>query len=252
MNAIDELQHKDYKKLIASVLEEEDFAKLPHAHPARAYKSLVVRISISNTGNTDAAMLDRRRNIMRTRAVATIIKELHRAHSGIEKTYKTATQLYYWPGWKNLIRQAIDNCNTCREDQPRQARPTAAVQPPSAAEYPMNHMGTDVFDAIGKKWIVLVDRYSGYAWASELKHTDTMTVVEQLSDWFTEVGRPTCIWSDGGPQFRTEFSQFCSQHGIKHKLSSPYSPKSNGLAEAAVKNIKLIICLLYTSPSPRD
>ena len=66
MNAIDELQHKDYKKLIASVLEEEDFAKLPHAHPARAYKSLVVRISISNTGNTDVAMLDGQRIIVPT------------------------------------------------------------------------------------------------------------------------------------------------------------------------------------------
>ena len=117
---------------------------------ARAYKSLAGRISISNTGNTDVAMPDGRRIIVPARAVATIIKEIHRAHSGIEKTYKTTTHLYNWPGMKNSIRQAIDDCNTCREDQPRQPKPTAAVQPPSAAEYPMNHMGTDLFDAIGR------------------------------------------------------------------------------------------------------
>ena len=29
-NAIEELQHEDYKKLISTVLEEEDFAKLPN------------------------------------------------------------------------------------------------------------------------------------------------------------------------------------------------------------------------------
>ena len=46
MNAIEELQHEDYKKLISAVLEEEDFAKLPKDHPARAYKSLAHRISI--------------------------------------------------------------------------------------------------------------------------------------------------------------------------------------------------------------
>ena len=38
-----------------------------------------------------------------------------------------------------------------------------------------------------------------------------------------------------------ELSHFCDRHGIKHELSSPYNPESNGLAEAAVKNIKAII-----------
>ena len=33
-----------------------------------------------------------------------ILKELHRSHSGILKTYTTATQLYYWPGMKNSMR----------------------------------------------------------------------------------------------------------------------------------------------------
>ena len=62
--------------------------------------------------------------------------------------------------------------------------------------------------------------------------------VGQLSDWFTEFGWPTAIRTDGGPQFRT---LFCNQNGIKHELSSPYNPESDGLAEAAVKNIKSII-----------
>ena len=57
-NAIKELQHEDCKKLISAILKEENFAKLPNDHPARTYKSLADRISISHTGNTDVAMLD--------------------------------------------------------------------------------------------------------------------------------------------------------------------------------------------------
>ena len=57
----------------------------------------------------------------------------------------------------------------------------------------MNEVGTDLFDAIGKKWIVLVDRYSGYAWTQELRRTDTATVTGQLSEWFTEFGWPSAI-----------------------------------------------------------
>ena len=105
----------------------------------------------------------------------------------------------------------------------------------------MNEVGTDLFDAIGKKWIVLVDRYLGYAWTHELKRTDTATVIGQLSDWFTKVGWPTAIRTDGGPQFQTELTHFCDRHVIKHELSSPYNPESNGLAEAAVKNIKSVL-----------
>ena len=44
-----------------------------------------------------------------------------------------------------------------------------------------------------------------------------------------------------GPQFRTEFSAFCRNNGIKREPSSTYNPESNGLAEAAVKNIKTLI-----------
>ena len=151
MNAIEELQHEDYKKLISTVLEEEDFAKLPNKHPARAYKSLSHRISILNTGNTNVAMLDGRRIIVPNTAISTITQELHRAHSVVEKTYKTAGQLYYWPGMKNSIRQTIANCKVCREDRPAQARPTANIAQPSSALYPMNEVVTDLFDAIGKK-----------------------------------------------------------------------------------------------------
>ena len=44
-----------------------------------------------------------------------ILKELHRSHSGILKTYTTAAQLYYWPGMKNSINQMIESHGSCRE-----------------------------------------------------------------------------------------------------------------------------------------
>ena len=47
--------------------------------------------------------------------------------------------------------------------------------------------------------------------------------------------------SDGGPQYRSELDAFCSSNNIKHELSSAYNPRSNGLAEAAVKNVKQLL-----------
>ena len=59
-----------------------------------------------------------------------------------------------------------------------------------------------------------------------------------MKNWFIMVGFPDSIRSDGGPQFRDKFRTFCETHEIRHELASEYHPESNGLAEAAVGNIK--------------
>jgi hypothetical protein len=49
---------------------------------------------------------------------------------------------------------------------------------------------------------------------------------------------PVIIYSDGGPQFKDEFDDFCKTWSIKHVKSSPHYPQSNGVAESTVKEIK--------------
>ena len=97
------LQQEEYTQLIEATLQGKEFSKLPLTQPARAYKSIADRISVSTTGTTDVAMLDRTIIIVPPNAIQSIMKELHRAHSGIEKMYKTAVQLYFWPGMKKRL-----------------------------------------------------------------------------------------------------------------------------------------------------
>ena len=56
---------------------------------------------------------------------------------------------------------------------------------------------------------------------------------------FTELGVPSVIVSDGGPQYTaTEFQDFTKHWQIKHRLSSPRNPQSNGMAEHFVQTMK--------------
>ena len=105
----------------------------------------------------------------------------------------------------------------------------------------MNSIGVDLFDAEGKKWLAVVCQYSGYAWLSHLCKTTSQHILETLNNLFLEYGFPSNIRSDRGPQFHSEFADYCKNKNIKHELSSPYNPESNGLAEAAVKNLKALI-----------
>ena len=71
----------------------------------------------------------------------------------------------------------------------------------------------------------------------------TKQVINATIDLITHFSIPEVIYSDGGPQFLQdgEFDVFCKEWGIRHVLSSPYMPRSNGHAEAAVKQMKKLI-----------
>ena len=45
------------------------------------------------------------------------------------------------------------------------------------------------------------------------------------------------IRSDRGGEYEAPFGDFCSQHGIIHQTTTPYSPQQNGVVER--KNITL-------------
>ena len=63
-------------------------------------------------------MLDGRRILVPKGARKNIIRELHRAHSGLTKTFKMAKQLYFWPNMKEELWKAIDTYQHCQEDRP--------------------------------------------------------------------------------------------------------------------------------------
>ena len=131
-------------------------------------------------------MYDSTRLLIPTNARKCIANELHKAHSGLTKMMKTATQLYYWPNMRTLLELVVKNCSTCQKDRPRQARPKMKETLPSDTLLPMNELGSDLYDAIGKSWLVLVDRYSGYVWNAQLRDKCTSSVTAQLYSWFTQ------------------------------------------------------------------
>ena len=94
------------------------------------------------------------------------------------------------------------------------------------------------FTTASRKLELLVDlqskKYSAVT-ATNINDQSTKAVIDILESWFNVLGWPSSIRSDGGPQFCGPFCDWCQTNNIKHELSAPYNPKSNGLAESAVK-----------------
>jgi len=237
------LVDSEYEEVVEAVrlgLRPKDMAD---SHPAKAYGSVWDSLSPVSDDKDSLLLLDGHRLVVPQKGRKDALKRLHAGHCGILKTMQLAKELYYWPGMNNSVKQMVEGCKACVEKLPSQVRQPVLddIEEERGLLYPMKEVGVDLFTLGGVNYLVMVDRYSGFPFCKMLRSTSTSAVTAALMTWFTDWGFPQAIRSDGGPQFRSEFGAFCERFTIRHERSSPHHHESNGLAEAAVKNIKFLL-----------
>lgn len=228
----------EYRRLVEALRAGKDPRSLPPQHPARAFTSVWKCLSLQDGDEDPLVIYDGSRIVVPPAARSEILRLLHVPHAGIAKTRQAARQLYYWPGMANDIKLLTEACSACHK-----LLPSLPAEPliQKEASGPMTDVSVDLFSHAGHDWVVMADRYSGFPWTKRLTSTSTGAVLKVLTQWFLDFGYPKTIRSDGGPQFRTEFEDYCRTNGITHETSSPYHPESNGHAEAAVKAVKHLL-----------
>ena len=217
---------KDYKSIISAILNGITAKNLPPNHPGKHFSNIWNDLSVFD--NTLIVWDDSRIIIPQT-SRKSILNKLHESHSGISKTKLLAKQLYFWPGINKDIEKLIGNCEACTINRAAQ---NETIQKFAPAIRPLQSVSVDLFEYASKNYLVMCDRFSSYIWVKHLRRTTTEDVTTRLDKWFQEIGYPNTIISDNGPQFRTEYQEYCRRNQIVAQTSSP--------------------CLLYTSPSPRD
>ena len=72
--------------------------------------------------------------------------------------------------------------------------------------------------------------------------TTSKGVIKAMRKRFADLSVPNILKTDGGLQYTSrEFKEFLQKYGVKHIVSSPHNPQSNGLAESSVKPMKHLI-----------
>ena len=203
---------------------------LPPEHAGRVVKSSWDALSIR-----DGLVFEGNRIFLPKPARRQVLETLHMGHPGYHKMRETACQLYTWPGMTQAIREIVDLCENCQERRPSQQR-EPLVQ--TKASFPMQMMSADIFHHLGKNYLVVVDRYSGFPFVERMHGIDGKAVCEKLQSIFIDWGIPQTIRTDDGPCFRSTFATFCKENGVCHETSSAYYPVSNGHAERYVGLMK--------------
>ena len=187
-------------------------------------------------------LLDCKRIVVPSASVTHILRRLHAGHCGQDKAHNLAQSLFYWPGMGKDIKTFISSCREGFAKLPSQSSNPCVTEPLSSSfGPPFAALGLNLFEHGGNKFLICVDKWSGYPVYKKLQALTAKAITNHLQVWFNLLGWPSFIRSDGGTQFCGYFREWYNSHNINHKISSPYNPKSNGLAEAAVKTSKHLL-----------
>ena len=137
----------------------------------------------------------------------------------MEKCKRRARDILYWPGMSAQIKDFVSNCNVCSTYTRSDTK--EPLLPYSVPSHPWSKVGSDLFELLGKHYLILVDYYSGFVEINHLHTTTSNQVITQCKSQFASHGIDIII-TDNGPQFASyEFKQFAQDYQFEHRTTSP-------------------------------
>ena len=181
-----------------------------------------------------------------------MLQRLHKAHLGYESMDRRARGTIFWPGMRHEIKQFAQNCVQCEDRKPTPQKET--LRQHNDGKGPWDKVGSDIFQIQNRAYLIVVDYFSSYIEVDYLTSVSSQQVIEKMKHHFARFGIPRQLITDGGPQYTSsEFAEFARKWGIKHHITSPQHPASNGKAESAVKIMKnLIIKCVESRTDPME
>lgn len=167
-----------------------------------------------------------------------VLKYLHRGHPGISSMRALSRFYVWWPSMEEQIETFVKTCTRCQQNRPHSQE--LPVFNWSLPENVWERVHIDFAGPFkGSYWFVLCDAFSKWIEVKPMKNITTRNTCKVLNEIFSTFGVPQMIVSDNGPQFTSsEFEDYCKTQGILHIRSSPYHPRTNGLAERLVRTFK--------------
>jgi hypothetical protein len=157
-------------------------------------------------------------------------------HFGKDATFGKISERYYWKGMYRDIEEYIKRCDAC---QRRGQKGGKGYLNPIKVGKPFERIGIDFVGPLdrtkdGNKYILVVTDYlTKWPEAGAMNEATAENVVKFIYEKIIcKHGCPKIILSDRGTHFRNKLVDgLCEKFRIKHKLSSPYHPQTNGLVE---------------------
>lgn len=167
-----------------------------------------------------------------------MLDELHSSHPGIVRMKELARSYVWWPSIDDDIERTVKSCDECQRHRNNPC--PAPIHPWVWPEAPWQRVHADFAGPfMNRMFLILVDAHSKWPEVWEMTSTTSSATIEKLREAFSRYGLPETFVSDNGTQFTSEeFRMFLRSNGIRHVLTAPYHPSTNGIAERFVQSLK--------------
>ncbi|CAM4977180.1 unnamed protein product [Rotaria socialis] len=162
------------------------------------------------------------------------------AHFGRDETTRKIEERYHWPTMITNIRNHLNSCLPCAQNNHRRQKLPGALKPIKPPEGIWKLFSMDFHGPIaptskqGNRYIIsLTDILSKFVVAKAVRDCSATTAVKFLiNDVILKYGTPTCILTDNGTHFTAQIMNNLFQHlGVTHLYSTVYHPQTNGQIE---------------------
>lgn len=143
-----------------------------------------------------------------------VLSEIHDGHLGIVKMKSIARNFVYWPSVDQDIEVLGLNCDACRSV--RDAPPRHSIHSWEFPAGPWQRLHADFAQLYGKYYIIVVDAYSKWLEAEEIRNTSAFETIKFFRNLFSKFGLPLQLVTDNVPPFQSlEFKDFCQKKHYK-------------------------------------
>ena len=168
-------------------------------------------------------------------------------HQGRTKMVKLIKPYFYWPNMTKDCLTHVRACDTCQRTDKTSPRKNC-MQEREVTTTPFESVAIDLVGpfptAVGgfRFLLTCVDNATRWPEAIPIRKITARTIINQLTNMFTNCGFPSRLTSDNGTQFTGKtFQDWLRQNGIRHIRSSPYHPQGNGVVERLHRTLNNII-----------
>ncbi|KAK3919719.1 hypothetical protein KUF71_008846 [Frankliniella fusca] len=152
----------------------------------------------------------------------------------------------FWPGINSDLETFVTKCSVCAEVAPSQKKPEMIQH--DIPDLPWWQIAVDILELKGLFYLVVVDYYSKWIDAIQMKNKTAHTVVDILSFLFSIHGVPKVVLTDNNPFKSYVCTEFAKEQNFKIVTCSPHFHQSNGLAERAVGIVKSMLKKCFRDP----
>lgn len=167
-----------------------------------------------------------------------ILKECHDAatagHLGSFKTWKRASQLYYWPKMRPDINKYVRKCQTCAQYKVEQKKPGGLMGKDIEIDKPWQMISSDLMGPFPRSTkqnrylLVISDYFTKFTLIFPLRQATAKAVVRHMEEVILMYGAPQLVRCDNGTQYTShEFRELLEKYESKALYNPHYHPQVN-------------------------